>query len=232
MCAVLLQRGQWCMLVSKLSPIAAECSCLCSNEAKEQKCFSTAWLWQRRFLKVQFSVKTVFILFLPMLPACLRATQKVWKGEQLTVVTSGIWKPSLISGVQSLSLFCVELCSCCYGYIFEEEICDTHMVISLLLAKAWKTEMSISQQVSLPNSHPRHPRLHTHTHTDAGSCTSKHTNTHNQQTLSDPHCPVSATHPSSSTVSLLSTTFWKHSVTRTHRRTHWSEYPHIHKPGH
>ncbi len=30
--------------------------------------------------------------------------------EQLMVVTSGIWKPSLLSGVQSLSLFCVERC--------------------------------------------------------------------------------------------------------------------------
>lgn len=44
-------------------------------------------------------------------------------------------KPSLLSGVQTVSVLCQAL-QCCYGYIFEEEIYDTHMVISSLPANA------------------------------------------------------------------------------------------------
>ena len=48
----------------------------------------------------------------------------------------------------------------CYGYIFEEEICDTHMVISSRLAKSLK-DWNAYQSAGVP---PPPPTTHTHTH--------------------------------------------------------------------
>lgn len=140
------------------------------------------------------------------------------------IVMSGIWKPSLFSAAQSLSPFCREL-QCCYGRIFEEEIYDTHMVISSLLAKAWKTEMSISQQVS--------PTIAcTHTHRDAGSCTSKHTNTHKSANLFQSPTVQFLQPIHHLQLSLYCQCSFENTQSHIHTHTQWSKYPRIHKTKH
>lgn len=100
------------------------------------------------------------------------------------VVTSGIWKPSLLSGAQSLCLFCVECCSTAMDTYLKRKSM-THIWSShLFLPKPERLKcLSVSRCPSTP------PPARTHTHTHAGSCTTKHktphTNTHNQPTPSD-----------------------------------------------
>lgn len=118
--------------------------------------------------------------------------------EQLMVVTSGIWKPSLLSGAQSLSLFCVERRSAAMDTYLKRKSM-THI---------WSSHLFLPKPESLKCLSVSRcpPRIHIHTLMQAHAHANTQIHTINRP-LKFPHCPVSATHPSSSTVSLLSKTF-------------------------
>ena len=86
------------------------------------------------FQGINSSLKTVFIICLPLLVICSREQIRNW-GTPDVCVECYLEAIFALWSLESVSVLCPVL-QCCYGYIFEEEIYDTHMVISSLLAKA------------------------------------------------------------------------------------------------
>lgn len=107
-------------------------------------------------------------------------------------------KPSLLSGVQTLSLFYVKHCSAAMDTYLKRKSM-THIWSSHLFLPAPERLKCLSVS-RCP------PCIHIHTLIQAHAQANSQIHTINRP-FQIPYCPVPATHPSSSTVSQLSKTF-------------------------
>ena len=140
---------------------------------------------------------SVFLFLLWLLAQGSSAETK----EQLKMVMRGIWEPPKPSGEQTLTLFCVKCCSSAldahlknkstihtYGYIIFW--CQSLKCVSVSRCPGSRIRMQWYRLM-----HKQSTRIHT---------------IDQPQLIS--FCLLSSTHQSSSDVSLMSETFWKHSV--------------------